>query len=279
MEPNQCVSTANSLVYLPFAIAADTIIDKIPGIRKLNLQPKELKGKWTVLLSSGFVALTVGMILTLSCGYSVIDSLDFSLKFASVFVLLPQVLKFLKEGFTPVANATAAFAERKIGNNRKIYVGVNHLVVADDPSVIISTVILIPIALLMGVFINWIDIFPMGDLMNIVSIIIVIAAVCRGNVIRIILTSIPVIMANFLLSSVVAPVYTDIAKKLSYNMGSVTGKFAASLNGSTYINIWTADLLQGRLYAILAVPLIIGSAYICFKYYKKIKTENEVNAD
>ncbi|MGI6667949.1 MAG: PTS transporter subunit IIC [Acetivibrionales bacterium] len=269
-ERNQCVSTANSLVYLPVAIVMDWLIDKVPGIRKLNFQPKELKGELKVLLSPGFVALAAGLALSLGCGHTIAESLDFSVRFTAVFILLPQVLKFMKEGFSPVADATASFAEKKIGNNRKMYVGVNHLVVADDPSVIISTVLLIPVALLMGALISWIDIFPMGDLMNIVSIIIVIVAVCKGNVIRIVLTSIPVILLNFLLAPVVAPVYAGIAERISYDMGGVTGKFAASLNGSTYINIWLADLLQGRMYAILTMPLIIGAGYVCFRYYKKL---------
>ena len=268
MEKSQCISTANSLVYLPVAVAMDAVIERIPGLRRLSIVPQKLEGRWKVLMSPGFVALVVGLALSLSVGYSIVNALDFSVKFAAVFMLLPRVLYFLKAGFSPVADATASFAKRRIKDGRQVYVGVNHLVVADNPSVIISTIVLIPIALLMGALIPWVRIFPMGDLMNIVSIIIVIVAVCRGNIVRSVLISIPVILLNLVLASVVAPVYAQIAQRLSYDMGNVTGVFAASLNGGTYISLWVSDLLQGRLWALITIPVVVAAGYLCYRYYK-----------
>jgi PTS system galactitol-specific IIC component len=262
-------------------VALDAVIGKIPGLRRLSIVPQKLEGRWKVLMSPGFVALIVGLTLSLGVGYSIVDALDFSVKFAAVFLLLPQVIWFLKEGFSPVSDATASFARRRIKDGREVYIGVNHLVVADNPSVIISTIVLIPIALLMGALIPWVRIFPMGDLMNIVSIIIVIVAVCRGNIVRSILISIPVVLLNLVLSTVVAPVYTQVAQRLSYDMGSVTGEFAASLNGSTYISVWVSDLLQGRLWALVTIPVVIAAGTLCYRYYKvslsRLKEKNGAN--
>ncbi|MGI6161493.1 MAG: PTS transporter subunit IIC [Christensenellales bacterium] len=269
MKENQCVSTANSLFYMPFAIIINGICERVPGLNKLSINPGSLEGKWKVMLSPGFIAVPIGMIFALCAGYSAIAAAEFTMKFSAVFLLLPRVLYFLKEGFVPVANATEAFTRKRIAADRKVYIGVNQLVAADHPSIIISTIILIPITVLMAALIPFIRIFPMGDLMNVVSIIVVVAAVCKGNVFRIVLTGIPIVLLNLTLASTVAPAYTSAAAGLGYVIPGVSGEFAASFNGASYINVWLSQVLKGEGWALAAIPLIAAAIYICYLYYKK----------
>lgn len=144
------------------------------------------------------------------------------MKLGAVFLILPLVISLLKEGFTPVSNATATFAMKHITKGRKVYVGVNQLITADNPSLRITAILLIPITVILSISIPAIRIFPMGDLMNIISIITVIVAVSRGDIFRSVIISIPVVLLSLFSSTVCAEYYTAAAANIGYDMGAVT---------------------------------------------------------
>ena len=269
IEDTQCISTANGLVYMPFAVMGNALIDKIPYVRKISVVPKNLKGNIKYLFNPGIVAFIIGLIFALVAGQGFIDSISFGMKLGAVFLILPLVISLLKEGFTPVSNATATFAMKHITKGRKVYVGVNQLITDDNPSLRITAILLIPITVILSISIPAIRIFPMGDLMNIISIITVIVAVSRGDIFRSVIISIPVVLLSLFSSTVCAEYYTAAAANIGYDMGAVTGSFAAALNGNSYICIWLAELLQGNIWAILFTAVMAAFMWLCYRYYKK----------
>lgn len=266
---NQCISTANGLVYMPFAVVGNMIFDKIPFMRKARFVPDKIEGKYRLFMSPGFIALIVGTAFALFAGMGAVDSITFGLKLAAVFMILPLVISLLREGFTPVSDATAGFVMKHVTKGRQIYVGVNQLITASNSSLMITTIIMIPIIVLMAALIPSIGIFPMGDLMNIISILTVVVAVSKGDVLRSVLIGAPVALVNLYTATYAAQYYTAAAAATGYDMGSVTGSFAASLNGNMYIGLWFSEALKGNALAITLTVVIAAGGWLCYRFYKK----------
>ena len=269
IDETQCISTANGLCYMPFAVAINWLIDKIPFMKKVSFKPERIDKKYRLFIDPGFIALIVGTVFSFVAGLGFWGSVTFGMKLAAVFVILPLVTGLLREGFTPVSQATAKFAQKYITKGRPVYVGVNQLITGNNPSLIITTIILIPIIVIFAAVIPSVGIFPMGDLMNIISIVTVIVAVSKGDVIRSVISSIPVVILNLFCATYAAQFYTQTAAAMNYDMGGVTGSFAASLNGNMYVSLSISEALKGNILAISLTAVIAAGGWLCYRFYKK----------
>ena len=87
--------------------------------------------------------------------------------------------------------------------------------------------------------------------------------------IRSVISSIPVVILNLFCATYAAQFYTQTAAAMNYDMGGVTGSFAASLNGNMYVSLSISEALKGNILAISLTAVIAAGGWLCYRFYKK----------
>ena len=260
----------NSLSMLPLAVAGNWLCDRLCR-RKPAADVQEgshRNAKLKKFMSPLVVSVVIGLGMGLASGLGIMGALEFSLKITAVFLVLPKVVSFLQIGFAGMADAMGIFVKKRFNGDRTIYIGVNHIIFSDDDSAIVSSVILIPITVVMAILLNFIDIIPLADLSNIVALIVVINAVSRGRIIRNVVIGIPAILVCLYFSSMMAPLYKTVADRIGYDAGVGDSLWNSSLNGNNYLIIWISDVFAGELYALLILPAAVLVMYLLRWYYQ-----------
>jgi PTS system galactitol-specific IIC component len=267
-------TTMTSSIFLPFAAVGNYLIDKIPVVKKINITPLKPGVKYKIIGEPGIIAFVIGFLIALFAGNTLSGVLDFAIKFSAVFLILPKIVHFTQEGFIPLTEAVRDIINKKLKLNREINIGVNHMVFMDNPSLIITSIILIPVIVFISIMFKWIDFFPMGDLTNIIGAIVMIVGVARGNLFRAIVISIPMLIMNIKIAAYMAPVYTNLAHRLNYPVGEFDGLITSSMNGGNPISLWLIKIFQGNFCAIiLIVPVLLIAWFI---YRKRSGSSNRI---
>ncbi len=264
---NVANSHINSLSKFPLAIAGNWIFDKIE--RNPQKSPIYKGGRFKKLSNPLIISMIIGLGMGFGSRLGIMESLEFALKISTVFLILPKIVPFTQMGFSGMAEGMEIFVKKHFKGENEIRIGVNHMIFTDEDSVIVSSVILMPIAIIMAMSLSFIDIFPLADLSNIVGLIVIINAVSKGNILRNVIIGIPAVLLSLFTASKMAPLYKTIADKISFDAGVGNALWNSSFNGNNYIVIWVANLLEGKTYAFIAIPFVALLIYMCWKYFKK----------
>ncbi len=273
---NVANSHINSLAMLPLAIVGNWVFDKIGKTQTISSVSKG--GRIEKLFNPLVVSVVIGLGMGFVSRLGIIGSLEFALKISTVFLILPKIVSFMQYGFSGMSEAMEAFAKNHLKGDNAPHIGVNHIIFTDEDSVIVSAVILMPIAIIAAISLSFIDIFPLADLSNIVGLIVVINAVSKGNILRNVIIGIPAIVLSLFTTSIMAPLYKSIADKVGFDAGVGDTLWNSSLNGNSYISIWVANLFEGKIYTFITIPFVVLLTYICWRYYKE-HTECNHNKD
>ena len=138
---------------LPIAIAVNWVIERIPGLRDINLDTDTVQRRFGVAGEPVVLGLIIGVVLGLlgywnmaSTAAMVTKVLQTGMTLAAVMLLLPRMVKILMEGLIPVAEAAREFVQKRAGH-REINIGLDSAILIGHPAAISSALILVPIAI------------------------------------------------------------------------------------------------------------------------------------
>ena len=143
-----------------------------------------------------------------------------------------------------------------------------------NSAVIVTGLILMPLSIAIAFVLPGNRVLPLGDLANLIAVMSVLVLAVRGNVFRGVIIGIPIVVAYLLISTWLAPLYTT----LSVKVGAVTqqgyaGDITAFTDGGNPVRYWFLSLFQGRLYALLAMPVVLALLYYSWRRYRKEREE------
>jgi galactitol PTS system EIIC component len=253
---------------LPFAVALDFIYDKIPGFRKIKFNPEEGKTKIGLLGEPMIIGVIIGLLLGIFAGYSFKNILELSIHLAAVMFLLPKCGAFIADGINPVSEALKALIKKRFPKKQHLYVAVDTGVLMNNKSVMITGLILMPVAIGLSLIIPGNKTLPLGDLPNLISIMSVTVLVSRNNVFRSVLTGIPVVISFLLISSALAPLITSLSVKtgISFGEGQL---FTAFTDGGHHLRFYLLKLFQGNIVALILIPVILLLMFLTWRRAKK----------
>ena len=198
-----CTTSLLGVIAKPF----NALLDKIPGINKIDISPEKVRDKIGVFGELGVMGVIIGIIIGIlgKMPYGAVLQLGISVGVLMVF--LPKTVSVLCEGVIPIANAIVEFVQEKF-SGRELYVGVDCAALLGHPSVMASAVILYPLIVILSI------ILPGNALLPIASLAIVpywcgaVAAQFKGNVFRIILFVLIWTIPVMYIATAMAPVST-----------------------------------------------------------------------
>jgi len=138
----------------------------------------------------------------------------------------------------------------------------------NNKSVIVSGLILMPIALGIALVLPGNRTLPLGDLPNLISVIAVTVLISKGNVIRSVMTGIPIVVTFLLIASSLAELFTDLSKGTGMDMGA--GQLiTAFTDGGHHMRYYLFHIFTGNVIALASIPLFALLMLFSWKNYKK----------
>jgi len=261
---------------LPFAVLMDWIYQRIPGVRSWHFNPSRKKSHPLAEFFSEpmIIGVLIGLLLGTFARYPLKDVLKVSINIAAVMFLLPKCGGLIAEGITQVTDRLKEVISGRFGEDTTYNVAVDTGILLEDKSVIISGLLLMPIALVLAFVIPGNKTLPLGDLPNLLSVISVTVMVSQGNVLRSVMTGIPVVATFLWISSHLAPLFTRLAAQTSNaEMAALAAEqqITAFTDGGHQLRFYLYYLFQGNLVALITIPVMIALLVFTGKQSAKIK--------
>lgn len=265
--------------WVPYAAAMDWVFDRIPGVRSLNYNPQNAAAKAAEaddlslvdLLSEPMViGLLMGLALALAAGYGLKETLELSVHVAAVMYLLPKSAGLIGEATMPITTALRDQVARRFPSRQNLIVALDTGFLMGHKSVIMTGLILMALAIVIALVLPGNHVLPLGDLPNLISIMSLSVLMFRGNVVRAVLAGIPVIVMFLVISSNMAPLFTELARKTPSFDAPSTGLITAFTDGGNPLRYFVYQLYQGQTWAFGAVALVLVASVYAWRRFLRL---------
>ncbi|KXF78574.1 DNA mismatch repair protein MutT [Paramesorhizobium deserti] len=270
--PGVSVPHLASAQILPIAIVLNWIIDRIPGINKIDISTETIQKRFGVLGEPVILGLVIGLVLGAIAYYNLGDFgtalskiLQTGMTLAAVMLLLPRMVKILMEGLLPVSEAAQEFVRKRAGD-RELTVGLDSAILIGHPAAISSSLILVPIAIILSIILPGNRVILFADLAVIPFIVAMTAPLLNGNVFRMVIVGTVTLILGFYVANALAPLFTSAAVASGFAMPENAVQITSVVDGFLWISYVVVKAVESLGIAGLALLLvIIGAAFWAFR--------------
>lgn len=246
----------------PFACLVDAVIDRIPGLNKVDLTADTLQEKVGVLAEPVVIGGILGAIIGFLAGYSPKEALPLGIKMSAVMVLMPKIVKCIMDGLMPLTERAKTLMNERFGG-AEFYIGLDPAVLLGDATVVSAGLIFIPLTILYAVLIPGNTVLPFGDLATIGFFIAIAVAVHKGNLFRTLISGSLIMIVTLLITNQTVAWTTALAVATgSIEPGSVLAAMDQGGCPITYIftNLFTHENVTGMIFAaaVYAVCMVFA---------------------
>ena len=245
------------------AIPLNWLFDRIPGFNKIEANPESIQKKFGVFGESTVLGLIIGIAMGLLAGYDAKGVLQLGVKMSAVMVLMPRMVSLLMEGLTPISEAANEFVQKRFPG-REVNIGMDSALSVGHPAVLSSSLLLVPITILLAVILPGNQTLPFGDLATIPFVVCLMAAVFKGNIVRTVVGGAIYMTSIFYITSWVAPLVTQAAKAANFDLGGNTSITALAEGGlwPTWLFVFAGQTAPWVILTIVLVGSLAGLFYI-----------------
>lgn len=198
------------LAWVPFGIATNWVIERIPGLKKIDMQPEKIQKRFGVFgepLTLGFI---LGIAIALMAGYDISKTLTLAINVAAAMVLLPKMIDILVEGLTMVRDHVEKQL-KKWFPKRSFYIGMDTALLIGEPSVLATGLILIPIAIILAFILPGNKMLPFVDLASLMFLLALVTPFVKRNMFRMVIAGTLILICILYVGTSIAPEYTQSA--------------------------------------------------------------------
>ena len=246
-----------------FALPMNWLFDRIPGLKNWKADPETIQERFGVFGDSTVMGFLIGLVIGILAGYDVAGVGQLAVKTGAVMVLMPKMVALLMEGLTPISESANEFVKKRFPG-RELYIGMDAALSVGHPAVLSSSLLLVPITILLAVILTVNTTLPFGDLATIPFLVCLMAAVFGGNIIRTVIAGSIYMVSILYITSWVAPLVTMAAKAANFDLQGNSAITALAEGGlwTTWMYIGLTKLLSWGGLAIIAVIVIFGLIYV-----------------
>ena len=199
------------------------------------------------------LGLILGCVIGALARYSVSDILELGVSMAAVMVLIPKMTSLFMEGLMPISEAAKKFCQEKF-KGRNLLIGLDAAIVVGNPDVITTSLIVIPLTILMAAVLPGNRVLPFADLAVVTFRVALPVAMTRGNLFKNIIIGLFCTGAILLAGTATSPILTALAADVGLDLGSnlITSFAGPSLTVSFLIfKAFTSNL-------VITIPVMIA---------------------
>ena len=268
---------------VPYTACVDWLIDRIPGINKINYNPQgqkdagaeDTRGLLDMLSEPMVIGLLMGLALALAANYDLKQTLEMGVHISAVMFLLPKSAGLIGEAMMPITTALRDQVARYFPQRKNLIVALDTGFLMGHKSVIVTGLILMALAIVIALVLPGNKVLPLGDLPNLISVMSLSVLMFRGNVFRAVLAGIPVIVTFLLISSHLAPLFTDLARQTPSFKADGLGLLTAFTDGGHQVRFLIFSLYQGQPWAYGALLVLLGAIYFTWRRFQALASAAE----
>ena len=263
----------------PIAVVIDAIIEKIPGVNKIEITSKKIEKRFGVLGEPVVIGLILGVIVGFLAKYNFKDILQLAVKVAGVMYLMPKVVKPIMEGLLPISTVAREKLATKFKGEDYI-IGLDPALLLGDSEVIAAGILFIPLTLIIAIIIPGNRVLPFGDLATIGFFIAMAVAVHKGNMFRTIISGFVIMFMTIWISTQTIPFHTALADSVGMLQ---PGTEVASLDQGgapiVYIlsQIFKLDNVLGFIVIVILYGVGLVMTYTRYRRLKALKIKSSEN--
>lgn len=230
--PGVSIPHGFSGAYAPIAWAIDRLIDKIPGVNKVDINVESLQKRFGVFGDPVLLGSIIGLIIGVLAGYGFLPMsadgtvtpsfLGTAVAMGAVMVLIPKMAALLMEGLLPISDAASEFIQGRFQNRGKIYIGLDSAVGTGHPVTLTMALILVPFVIALSFILPGNKVMPLVDLAVIPYMLVLITPIVHQNGFRGILVGIVVLAVGLYIATDLSPLITTAAANVQFDMGGAT---------------------------------------------------------
>lgn len=240
LEGTTCTTIYYTTTYVPINWLVNKLLNLIPGIDKIDIDPKTIQKKLGPIGEPAIIGLFVGLLMAIISRQPFVSVIQIGVSVAVAIVLLPRMVSLLMEGMSPISVAAQEFMAKRIGDDREIYIGMDVALGIGDPTAITASLLLIPITVGLAFILPGNQFFPTATLGAIIYITAIGAMSSGGKLLRTLIMGVAFIIYHLYALNFLAPICTLV------------------MNGSGVVNV--AEGTQTAAFALEStVNLLIGA--------------------
>jgi PTS system galactitol-specific IIC component len=267
---------------VPIAIVTNWIVEKIPGLRDLDADPEAIQKKFGIFGDPVILGLIIGLVLGILGFYNAGDFatvlskvLGVGMNLAAVMYLLPKMVQILMEGLIPVSEAARDYMQKR-SNAVDINIGLDSAILIGHPAAISSSLILVPIAVLLSIILPGNRVVLFADLAIIPFVVAMMAPLFKGNVVRLIIGGTLELAVGFYIATALAPLFTSAAVEAGFTMPEGASLIASIGDGF----LWPPFLFakSAEFLGIFGILILGALLVVAWFLFSKNRTAWEVAA-
>lgn len=256
---------------LPFAIVTNWIIERIPGLNKIDMDAEKMAKKFGIVGEPMFLGIVVGLILGLIAQYSVADSLKLAITLSAVMVLIPKITGMFIEGLQPISDRARELISQKIKSGRTFNLGMTPALVIGHPVTLVASLLLVPIILFIAVILPGNKFLPLASLSGLIYLFPLVLPYTKGNVFRSLIASILYLLCGVYFATGLASIFTK-AVKITHNASFIPKGTSevASIDFAVSPFSWIIYEVTANL--PIVAPIILAVLTLAFMIYNRQRT-------
>ncbi|MDE5607485.1 MAG: DUF4861 family protein [Muribaculaceae bacterium] len=218
--------------FVPFAVIINRLLDRIPGIRRVDIDAEGLKKRFGVLGEPLFLGVLAGIAIgCLTCksldeiAGSIPYILGLGIKMGAVMELIPRITGLFIEGLRPISDATRDLVARRFKGAQGLNIGMSPAIVIGHPTTLVVSLLLIPFTLLLAVILPGNQFLPLASLAGMFYIFPLVLPFTRGNVLKTFIVGLIVLVIGLLMVTDMAHAFTLAA----HDVYAATGDSAVAI--------------------------------------------------
>lgn len=272
--PGVSLPTVSALSSVIIAAPLNAIIDRIPGLNKIDFSLKDAQKYLGIFGEPMMIGLFLGGIIGFLAKYPVADIMRIAVEMAAVLVLIPKMISLFAEGLMPISEAAQKFTQEKF-KGKKLLIGLDAAVIVGNSSVITTSLVVIPLTIVLATLLPGNRVLPFADLAVVAFRIAMVVAIARGNLFRSILIGLVVMSAVLYGGTITSPVLTELAASVGLDVGGgglITSFAATSLTVSFLV---FEAFIHHPIIWVPVLLIVIGAVWFYIEKVKKFRNFEE----
>lgn len=270
--PGISLPTLSSISSLVIAAPLNELIDRIPGVNKIQGNFSGVRRYLGVFGEPASIAVILGIAIGLLARYDLKGTLNLAVNLAAVMVILPRVVAILMEGLMPISEAAKEMLQRRFAG-REFYLGLDSAISIGHPSVLTASLILTPLTILLAAILPWNRVLPFADLAAIPFRIAFVVALVGGNVFRTLVIGAVVLASVLIGGTLTSPILTKIFLSTGQTLPEGAVGVASFSGGSLYVSYAIMQFFLGNIVAIIVAVCVFGAFFLVRKRQQQVATE------
>ncbi len=245
--------------FVPFALALNWLLDKIPGFSKLDIDAEGLKKKFGVLGEPLVLGVIVGILIGVLAQLDIKKILFLGVTMGAVMELIPRITKLFIDGLMPISEKTKEVVAKRF-HGMKVNIGMSPALVIGHPTTLVVSLLLIPTVLFLAVVLPGNEFLPLASLAGLFYLFPIVLPYTKGNVVKTFIIGLVALAIGLYFVTDMAPDFTLAANDVFLQTGDKAAQIPEGFEGGALD--FASSLLGWTIYKLTCYLRYIGPAVL-----------------